>query len=591
MRQFFKNVFSTVVGVLVATFLFFLLGILIVSIIVSSSSGSFSLKENTVLELKLEGVLFERTSVKNPLFKMLGVESVTEIGLDDILGSIKKAKSNDKIKGIYIHAGMFSASTASLQEIRNALTDFKESGKFVVAYGDVYTQGCYYLSSMADKVFLNPQGQVDMHGLAAVPTYYKGLFDKLGIEMQIFKVGTFKSAVEPYSSDKMSEPNRQQITAYMGDLWGEMLTGISNSRNISVEQLNIFTDSLVTFQDQKFLIDNRFVDSLLYPSEVKDYLKTMVGIEKDDKLNLASIDNMSFVLLDEIKINTEKPQIAVLYAEGSIVSAETDTDDDRTIVDRDVVKQLEKLKNDDDVKAVVFRVNSRGGSAYASEQIWKAVSEVKAKKPIVVSMGDYAASGGYYISCNANKIVAQPATLTGSIGIFGMFPNVEGLTKKIGLSFDKVKTNRYSDFGDFTRPMRDDEKRLLQAYVERGYDLFLTRCADGRKMPKDSLALIAEGRVWSGKQALKLGLVDELGGLEKAISIAAELAELTDYSTTEYPHKKEFFETILNSNQEELATRALKEYLGADYEIVKTLRELKNQDYMQARMPFEMEVR
>ena len=533
--------------------------------------------------LKLEGILSDRVEEENPLLALLGDNSNPALGLEDILSSIKKAKENDKIKGIYINAGAFSASSASLKEIRDELLDFKESGKFIVSYGDVYTQGCYYLASVADKVILNPQGNIDLHGLSASPMFYKGLLEKVGIEMQIFKVGTFKSAVEPFMLDKMSDANREQVASYIGDMWSTITTEISGSRNISVEKLNQYTDSLVLFKDAKYTVQDGLADTLMYETGVKEYLKTLLIDVKD--VRLASVKDITTV--PYVNENKSKDIIAVLYAEGSI----TDGSGTDGITSKRYVKEIEKLKDNDKVKAVVFRVNSPGGSAYASEQIWKAISDLKDKKPVVVSMGDYAASGGYYISCNASKIIAQPNTLTGSIGIFGMFPNVEGLTKKVGLTFDNVKTNKHADFGDLTRPMRSDEKAILQNYIERGYDLFLTRCSDGRGISKDSLDMIAQGRVWTGNQALKIGLVDALGDIDTAIEEAAKLASLTDYSLNSFPKKIDFFESLLNTQKEELTTRAMKEYLGNDYKLFKTIKEIKEQDFVQARMPYDIDVR
>lgn len=512
----------------------------------------------------------------------MGQDQEPQIGLDDVLSSIKKAKENDKIKGIYIHAGAFSAGGASIKEIRNQLLDFKESGKFIISYADIYTQGCYYLSSVADKVILNPQGNLDLHGLAATPMFYKGLLDKIGVEMQIFKVGTFKSAVEPFMLDKMSDANREQLSAYINDAWNTIITDISSSRNISPEKLNVLTDSLPTFREASVMLANGMVDTLMYETGVKEYLKNLLEVEKVKDVHLASVNDITTV--PAVKGDKSEDIIAVLYAEGSI----TDGSGREGITSKRYVKEIEKLRDNDKVKAVVFRVNSGGGSAYASEEIWEAVGLLKAKKPVVVSMGDYAASGGYYISCNANKIIAQPNTLTGSIGIFGMFPNIEGLTKKIGVSVDVVKTNKYSDFGNMTRPMRDDEKVILQSYIERGYDLFLTRCSDGRGIPKDSLDMIAQGRVWTGNKALEIGLVDEIGGIETAIKEAAKLAELENYSLRDFPRKVDFFEAFLSNQKEELTTKALKDYLGADYEYFKILKEIKEQDFVQARMPYDM---
>lgn len=548
------------------------------------SSDKYNLKDNTVLTLKLEGTLSERVE-PNSFLDLIGQNTDLEIGLDDILSSIKKAKENDNIKGIYINSGAFAASNASLKEIRDQLADFKESGKFIIAYADVYSQGCYYLSSVADKVIMNPQGNLDLHGLSSSPTFYKGLLDKIGIEMQIFKVGTFKSAVEPFMLDKMSDANREQVTAYINDIWSTITSEISDSRKISVDKINQLTDSLQTFKLANASVSDGLVDTLMYETEVKEYLKDLLKVEKAKDVRMASIKDMTSVSF--VKESNSKDVIAILYAEGSINNGSGKDG----ITDKRYVKEIEKLKDNDKVKAVVFRVNSPGGSAYASEQIWKAITDLKAKKPVVVSMGDYAASGGYYIACNASKIIAQPNTLTGSIGIFGMFPNFEGLTKKVGLSFDNVKTNKFADFGDATRPMRPEEKVILQQYIEHGYDLFLTRCSEGRNIPKDSLDHIAQGRVWTGNQALKIGLVDALGNIDTAIQEAAKLAKLDDYSLQDYPKKVDFLESLLSNQKEEFATKAMKEYLGKDYELFKTIKEIKEQDFVQARMPYDISIR
>lgn len=548
------------------------------------SSDKYNLKDNTVLTLKLEGTLSERVE-PNSFLDLIGQNTDLEIGLDDILSSIKKAKENDNIKGIYINAGAFAASNASLKEIRDQLADFKESGKFIIAYADVYSQGCYYLSSVADKVIMNPQGNLDLHGLSSSPTFYKGLLDKIGIEMQIFKVGTFKSAVEPFMLDKMSDANREQVTAYINDIWSTITSEISDSRKISVDKINQLTDSLQTFKLANVSVSDGLVDTLMYETEVKEYLKDLLKVEKAKDVRMASIKDMTSVPF--VKESNSKDVIAILYAEGSINNGSGKDG----ITDKRYVKEIEKLKDNDKVKAVVFRVNSPGGSAYASEQIWKAITDLKAKKPVVVSMGDYAASGGYYIACNASKIIAQPNTLTGSIGIFGMFPNFEGLTKKVGLSFDNVKTNKFADFGDATRPMRPEEKVILQQYIEHGYDLFLTRCSEGRNIPKDSLDHIAQGRIWTGNQALKIGLVDALGNIDTAIQEAAKLAKLDDYSLQDYPKKVDFLESLLSNQKEEFATKAMKEYLGKDYELFKTIKEIKEQDFVQARMPYDISIR
>lgn len=584
MKSFLKSLLASIIGCFIVIGIFFLIGLAMLAALSFKSTEKYALKDNTILTLKLEGGLVDRVQQQNPLYDYVFGQDNLQIGLDDILYSIERAKENEKIKGIYIYSGMFTASSATLKEIRDALIDFKKTGKFVVAYSDTYLQGGYYLSSIADKVIVNPKGNLDLHGLSVTNTFYKGLFDKLGVEMQIFKVGTFKSAVEPYMLDKMSEANREQLASYTGDVWTTILTEISRSRNVPVSKLNQLADSLTLLQKTEMYVENHLVDTLMYETDVKEYLKTLVRVSEVKDLNMASISNICTV--DPSKDSNSQNIVAVLYAEGSI----TDGTGKDGITSKRYVKEIEKLKNDNKVKAVVFRVNSGGGSAYASEQIWKAITDLKAKKPVVVSMGGLAASGGYYISCNASKIVAQPNTLTGSIGIFGMFPNIEGLTKKIGLSYDNVKTNKFADFGDISRPMREDEKVVFQNYINEGYDLFLTRCSEGRGIAKDSLDKIAQGRVWTGNQALKIGLVDAIGGIDTAIEEAVKLAKLENYSVNSYPEKTDFFDSLFLSGKDDLATRVMKEYMGDDYKLIKTLKEIKEQSYIQARIPYELDI-
>lgn len=590
MKDFLKSVLASVVGILISSFIIggvlALLFFGFIGVLLSSSSDTFVLKNNTVLSIRLTGVMKDRV-VENPILELFNLGEAKEMALTDILSAIKKAKNNDNIKGIYISSGYFMASSASLTEIRNQLSDFKESGKFIIAYADDYTQGGYFLSTVADKVIMNPQGSLNLQGLSVSPTFYKGLLDKIGVEMQIFKVGTYKSAVEPFILNKMSDANKEQVGSYINDIWSTILDRISISRDIPVERLNQLTDTLPAFREGEFSVRNHLIDTLMYESEVREYLRSLLGIDESKKLNLASVADMATV--NDSQKSKSSDRIAILYAEGSIVSGTKPTD----INDRYIIKEIEKLQDNDKVKAVVFRVNSPGGSAYASEQIWKAIEDLKAKKPVVVSMGDYAASGGYYISSNASKIYAQPTTLTGSIGIFGMFPNIEGLTNKVGLSFDNVKTNKFSDYGDVARPMSEQEKAILQQYIERGYRLFLRRCSEGRNIPLETLEKIAEGRVWTGKQALEIGLVDAIGGIDDALKEAANLANISDYSVSEYPKLVSPFEALFRSQTEDIATRALKEYLGSDFHLLKTIKDikdLKEQDFIQARMPYDFQL-
>ena len=525
MKDFLKFTLATVTGIVISSVVLFFISILVVFSMVSSSESETQVRKNSIMMLDLNGTLAER-SQENPL-DLIMKDDYKTYGLDDILSSIKKAKENEDIKGIYIQATSLGAGFASLEEIRNALKDFKESGKFVVAYGDAYTQGLYYLSSVADKVLLNPQGMLEWRGLAATPMFFKDLLEKVGVEMQVFKVGTYKSAVEPFISTEMSAANREQINVYLSSIWGQITSAVAESRNLSVEALNKEADRMLMFYPAEESVKNGLVDTLIYKNDVRDYLKNLAGIDKDDNMPILGIQDMI-----NVKKNVPRDKsgnvIAVYYAYGEIDGGSSASTDEG-INSEKVIKDLRKLKDNENVKAVVLRVNSPGGSAYGSEQIWYAVNQLKKEKPVIVSMGDYAASGGYYISCNADTIVAEPTTLTGSIGIFGMMPNAKGLTEKLGVSFDVVKTNPYADFGNLTRPMNDGEKGLMQMYVNNGYELFLTRCSDGRGISMEELDKIAQGRVWTGSTAKELGLVDELGGLDKALEIAIAKAGVDAY--------------------------------------------------------------
>lgn len=538
--------------------------------------------------LDLNGSLVERTS--DNIFKELFDKEDSTYGLDDILASIKKAKENDDIKGIYIQATSLNANFASLQEIRDALNDFKKSGKFIVAYSDNYTQGMYYLSSVANKVLLNPKGAIEWRGLASQPLFLKGLLEKLGIEMQVFRVGTYKAAVERFSATEMSPANREQVTAYITSIWNEIITDVAASRKISVDSLNNYANRMLMFYPAEQTVKSGMADTLIYKNDVRDYLKQLAKIDKDDNLAVLGLDEMI-----NVKKNTPKDKsgniIAVYYAFGEIDGGSSSTDEDG-IISNEVIKDLRELKEDKDVKAVVLRVNSPGGSAFGSEQIWEAVCQLKKEKPVIVSMGDYAASGGYYISCAADTIVAEPTTLTGSIGIFGLIPNAKGLTDKLGLSFDVVKTHKFADFGNIMRGMNTDEQTLLQMYINQGYDLFVSRCAEGRKMSKNEIEKIAEGRVWTGEAAKKIGLVDILGGIDKALEIAVKKAKVEGYTVVGYPDRKNVLQELLNSKPGNyIESRMLKSQLGDYYNGFSMLKNLEKADFMQARVPFELNIK
>lgn len=581
---------ASALGFIIANIIFSLIAMIFFFGMMGSLAGSFTaekyvLEENSILNLKLNGPINERVAEMDPFTELLAPEGTTAMGLNDIISAIRKAKSNDMIKGIYIDSRSMSASMATLAEIRNELVSFKESGKFVVAYADTYTQNGYYLAAIADKVAINPQGSLDLHGLASVPMFYKDALDKLGIEMQIFKVGTYKSAVEPFTQNEMSDANREQVTSYLNDAWSFLRADIAEARSLTADEVDALANQMPLVQPTEFLLEANLVDTLLYETEMKEYLRTLLSLEEGKEIPSATVANMKSVTTKTVK-KTDNT-IGILYAQGNIVSGTGAAN----IQDKYMVDQIEKLRKDEEIKAVVFRINSGGGSAYASEQIWKAITDLKKEKPVVVSMGDVAASGGYYIACNADRIVAQPTTLTGSIGIFGMIPNMEGTAEKVGISTDVVKTNEFGDFGNITRPFNEQEKQLMQNMIERGYDLFLTRCAEGRNMPKDSLALYAEGRVWTGNQAKEIGLVDELGGIEKAIEIAAEMANLgKSYVVFEYPKMRTMIEELLDRSTEDLAARTVKEYLGESFELFMLLHDIRNQDYIQARIPYELNI-
>ncbi|MDD4158931.1 MAG: signal peptide peptidase SppA [Proteiniphilum sp.] len=590
MKDFPKIMLASALGFIIANIILSLIAMifffgLMGSVASSFTSEKFVLEDNSVLNLRLNGPISERVADEDPFTSLLASDVPTAMGLNDIVSAIRKAKSNDRIKGIYIDSRMMTASMATLAEIRTELQSFKESGKFIVAYADTYTQTGYYLASLADKVAINPQGSLDLHGLASMPLFFKDALDKLGIEMQIFRVGTYKSAVEPFTQNEMSDANREQITSYLNDAWRFLRDDIAASRSLTPAGVDSLANRMPLVQSTDFLLSSHLVDTLLYETEMKDYLRSLLSLDKEKEIPSATVANMKSVTTKTVK-KTDNT-IAILYAQGNIVSGTGSAN----IQDKYMVNQIEKLRKDKEIKAVVFRINSGGGSAYASEQIWKAITELKKEKPVVVSMGDMAASGGYYIACNADKIVAQPTTLTGSIGIFGMIPNFEETTHKIGIHTDVVKTNEFSDFGNFTRPFNEQERLLMQNMIERGYDLFLTRCAEGRNLPKDSLALYAEGRVWTGSQAKEIGLVDELGGIEKAIEIAAGMASLgKSYVVFEYPKMRSKINTLLDRSKEDLAARTVKEYLGESYGLFMLIRDIREQDYIQARIPFELNI-
>ena len=591
MKDFFKYVLATVVGMLLFSIVMGVFMVMSMVGIVASGEQTKSIKDNSVLVLNLSGTLDERAQA-DPMAFIKG-EDTEATGLDDMLAAIRKAKTNDKVKGIYIEAGAFAAdSYASLQAVRKALADFRSSGKWIVAYSDSYTQSTYYLASVANKVWVNPQGMIDWHGLASQKIYVKDLLEKVGVKMQVTKVGKYKSAVEMFTVDKMSDADREQTEAYINGIWNNVVNDVAASRHLTASQLNTYADSLITLAPATELVKMKMADQLLYTDQVKAEVKKLLKIDQKDEIYQLSVSDMANVK-DERK---EGDQVAVYYAFGDIVdgAAASPTSLNESVIDaQKVCRDLEKLANDDDVKAVVVRVNSGGGSAYASEQIWHQVSELKKKKPVVVSMGGMAASGGYYMSAAANWIVAEPTTLTGSIGIFGMFPDMSNLmTNKLSLHFDLAKTNKYSDFGTQSRAFNADELAHLGTYIDRGYKLFRKRVADGRHMSEAQVEQIAQGHVWLGQDALKIKLVDQLGGLNEAVSKAAALAKLDKYHTASYPAPAGWSEMLLDRmHSGNYLDEQMKAALGEYYEPMMVVRNLSNRNPIQARLPFYIYIR
>ncbi len=585
MKDFLKYTLATIVGLMACTIIITIISIVSIVGIAASSDTTTTVSENSLFKLELKGEVTERM-IDNP-FASLMSEEQTALGLNDILASIQKAADSPYIQGIYLEAGGLTASPASLEEIRNALIRFKQTGKFVIAYGDNYTLADYYVSSAADKVILNPQGILEWHGLVSQTIYFKDLLAMAGIEIEVFKVGTYKSAVEPYTSMEMSDENREQITAYTSSIWNTMVDGVSLSRNLTAEQLNQYADEYITFSGTEAILKAGLVDTLLYMDGTKAYLKQLMGTEEDDQLAVLTLDEVKNIQKN-VPLDKSGNIIAMYYAEGQIVDVpSTGMSTTPEIVGKKVSMDLRKLRDDETVKAVILRVNSPGGSAFASEQIWNEVVKLKEKKPVIVSMGDYAASGGYYISCAADTIIAQPTTLTGSIGIFGMFPNPHKLINdKLKLNIETVKTNKFADFGSMSRPFNADERAIMQGYINKGYATFIQRCADGREMPKADIEAVAQGRVWTGEMALEHGLVDLLGDIELAKEIAAKKAGIESYTLISYPKEQGPFDMLLDQAKESYIETRIGKAAGLFKDELNLIYNLENMNKLQARLPF-----
>lgn len=589
MKPFIKTTLAATLGVILASIIGGILGIIVLVGIASSTEKTPSIKENSILTLNLNGSLMEHGS-EDPFASLSAVfnggDDNSSLGLDEILKAIKHAKSNDNIKGIYLKTGLLQAGVASFEEIRLALEDFKESGKFVYAYIEqTCEQGAYYISSVADSIFMNPSGSLGLYGMSATPVFYTDVLKKIGVEPQIFKVGTYKSAVEPYINTKMSEASKEQTVSYMNCIWNNLLDDMSASRDMSKKDLNKAIDEFPMMQTAERVIEMGLIDSLCYIPDMKEVLAKRSGVESKD-MHYVSVRELNKIPVEGEKYQANK--IAVLYTAGQIYDKSNGMGSGEEIVYTPVVKELEKLRKDEHVKAVVLRVNSPGGSAYASEQICQAIKELKKVKPVIASMGDYAASGGYYISSNADSIIASPTTITGSIGIFGMFFNAEKLAQKVGLHYDMVKTNRFSDFGNMMRSMTPGEKALMQANIERGYELFVSRCAVGRGMTPEAIKKVAEGRVWTGEQALGLGLVDKLGYIDDAIEVAANMAGISEYSVVSYPEKKDPFTALM----EELSggAQSMMQNRSMEARFENMLQDLQRSCGAQALMPYTLDI-
>lgn len=590
MKKFLLSVLSSAAGVFLSLSI---IGILCVVMAVSVSVGMSGQKKanvtpGSVLRIDLQGIVSERA--QNTPLASLGLAEVNP-SLEEMVQAIKVAKNNKNIKGIYISAGVVSANPASLQELRRAIDEFRKAGKFVVSYGGTYTQGAYYVCSAASKIILNPIGELEWRGLGGEMMFYKDLLKKVGVEMQVVKVGSYKSAVEPFTATEMSPANREQVTQYITSIWGNIKKEVSASRHISVAQLDALADKYMAMQSAEDVVASKLVDKLAYEDDALDEVAKLAG--KDDIEDVKFLSPSSLAPFADAENEDDDNEVAVYYATGDITSGKEEGGMlKEAIVAEKVVPDMKELADDEDVKAVVLRINSGGGSAYASEQIWHAVKKLATKKPVVVSMGDYAASGAYYMSSAAQYIIAEPTTLTGSIGIFGMIPDVSGLMKdKLGIKFDGVKTNAHSDFFSTSRPFNADERAMLQSYVDRGYDLFVSRVAQGRKLSKARVNEIAQGRVWTGEDALKIKLVDKLGNLDDAVAVAAKRAGLKKYSTAHYPVEKDWWEKILDSKVDGYADAQLRNYLGEFYPAFALLKNADRRDRIQARIPFNPVIR
>ncbi len=590
MREFFKYVFATVVGIVISSVLLFILFFIMMIGIISSvgEEKKVIVRNNSILYLNLDQAITERTP-ENSLagVPFIGGDDEKTIGFTDVLRSLKAAKTDDKIKGIYINVTSPNAGMATMLEVRNAILDFKTSKKPIIAYSEVYSQGAYYLASAATKVYLNPQGGLEFKGFSSELTFFKGALDKLGIEAQIIRVGNYKSAVEPFTNTKMSDYNRQQVTAYVGGLYQTFLDGISKSRNVSAADLHALADAYKIQQPQDAL-NYKLVDGLKYKDEVLDELRALTKQDKKSTVAIVSINDYAKNLPANSSFSG-KNRIAVIYANGDIVGGEGS---DEQIGSERISRAIRKARLDEDIKAIVLRVNSGGGSALASEVIWREVELSKKVKPVIASFGDVAASGGYYIGCAADSIFVQPNTITGSIGVFGIIPNMQNLlNNKLGITFDGVKTGQYADIMSINRPLTPGERFIIQNGVNHIYDTFLGRVADGRKKTKAQIDSIGGGHVWIGTDAVKNGLADRLGSFNDAIKSAAKKAKLNDYKVVEYPEKIDPLKSLLANAKENISIYYTKKELGENYLLYKQMQKAITNAGIQAKMDYEIKIK
>lgn len=585
MKDFFKYVLATFIGLLVFSIIGGLITVGIIGGIATMGEKEVQVEPNSVLHIELQGDIVERKS-NNPFedISFGGQNDIKFIGLNDIRSSIYKAKFDDNIKGIYLTPGIFTCGFSTAAEIKEALDDFKTSGKFVIAYAGNYTQMGYYIASSADKVYLNPQGMIDLRGLTVNYMFFKNAMDKLGIKANIFKVGKYKSAIEPFINEEMSTYSREQSEVLINSIWETIKIKIAEDRSITADDIEDFANKGMMFSNQEVTVSAGLIDDLKYTDQIIKELNDSCKQKETAKPKFVALKKYN-----KVSVKTDKEysrnKIAFIYATGGIDDGSSDG-----IKSGKLSAAIREARNDSTVKGIVLRVNSPGGSAFGSEQIWREVELAKEGKPVIVSMGDVAASGGYYISCGAHSIMARPSTITGSIGIFGMIPNFKGFTDKLGITFDGVKTNEYADLTSVIRPMSESEKQMLQNWVERGYNTFLTRCADGRKTSKEAINTVGQGRVWSGVDAKQVNLIDKFGGIDDAITLAAEMAGVDQYRIEEFPKQKDFFQQLIEDLSMKVETSVLKMQMGEHYELYKILLKYKGLSGLQARMPYELNI-